>query len=87
MNGEEVVDLVIPAGVTSISNNAFIPCKTLVSVTIPEGVTSIGEWTFAGCDALKKAKLPSSLTSLGDYAFGYITLDEVTVEATTPRHC
>lgn len=84
VNGEEVVDLVIPAGVTSISNNAFIPCKTLVSVTIPEGVTSIGEWTFAGCDALKKAKLPSSLTSLGDYAFGYITLDEVTVEATTP---
>ena len=50
MNGEEVKDLVIPSGVTSIGDGAFTLCSGLTSVTIPNSVTSIGYNAFDGVD-------------------------------------
>ena len=44
-------DVVIPNGVTSIGECAFMGCKSLTSVIIPEG-TSIGDGAFAGCEKL-----------------------------------
>ena len=41
-------DVVIPDGVSSIGNQAFFGCESLMSVTIPDGVTSIGAWAL--CD-------------------------------------
>lgn len=52
LNGEEVKDLVIPDGVTSISNCAFINCSSLTSVTIPNSVSSIGSNAFRDCSEL-----------------------------------
>ncbi|MBR1520755.1 MAG: leucine-rich repeat domain-containing protein [Bacteroidaceae bacterium] len=49
LNGEEVTDLVIPNGVTSIGGRAFRNCRGLTSVTIPNSVTSIGESAFKDC--------------------------------------
>ena len=49
LNGEEVKDLAIPDGVTSISSYAFSYCTGLTSVTIPNSVTSIGDSAFQGC--------------------------------------
>lgn len=45
--------IVVPDGVTSIGNYAFLNCSSLTSVTIPNSVTSIGNWAFYGCDNLK----------------------------------
>ena len=49
VNGEEITDLVIPDGVTSIGDKAFSECSSLTSVTIPNSVTSIGSYAFEGC--------------------------------------
>ena len=47
IDGEEVIDLVIPDGVTSICSYLFYHCSSLNSITIPSTVTSIGEKAFA----------------------------------------
>ena len=65
----EITQLVIPSGVTSIANSAFIGCTGLTSVTIPEGVTSIGEEAFMDCSNLASITTPNSLTDIGDDAF------------------
>ena len=40
---------IIPEGVTSIGEDAFLGCSGLTSISIPEGVTSIGEDAFSLC--------------------------------------
>ena len=45
----EITDLVIPDGVTSINDYAFVNCSDIASVTIPESVTAIGTSAFSGC--------------------------------------
>lgn len=52
MNGQEVTNLKIPNGVTSIGVRAFVCCSGLSSITIPNSVTSIGSNAFGGCDNL-----------------------------------
>jgi len=52
LNGEEIIDLVIPNSVTSIGRYAFEGCSGLTSITIPNSVTSIGGGAFSGCSAL-----------------------------------
>ena len=49
LNGKLVTDLIIPEGVTSIGNYAFIDCNCLTSVTIPNSVTAIGKEAFRYC--------------------------------------
>ena len=65
----EIVDLVIPDGVTSISNYAFSGCSSLTSITIPESVTSIGSSAFSKCTGLTSINIPESVTSIGFGAF------------------
>ena len=75
---------VIPSGVTSIGNDAFLN-SLLESITIPEGVTSIGVMAFAynssgGSSQLSSVFLPSTLTTIGEYAFNFCTaLTSITI--------
>lgn len=66
---EEGTELVIPDGVTKISNRVFLECKELAGVVIPEGVTSIGDLAFYRCSNLKYVTFPKSLTKIGRGAF------------------
>ncbi len=47
INGIQVVNLIIPAGVTEIKPYAFEGCTSLLPVTIPSTVTSIGSYAFS----------------------------------------
>ena len=73
-------DIIIPEGVTSIEECAFLGCASLSSVTIPSSVTSIKRGAFWGCSGLKSVTIPSSVTSIGQEAFnGCIGLTSVTI--------
>ena len=71
INGTKVIHLVIPEGVTSIGNYAFIYCSDLQSVTISDGVKSIGEDAFYSCRKIAKLVIPESVTSVGNSAFSF----------------
>ena len=69
INGEKLVDLIIPEGVTSIGDYAFRGCSSLTSITIPDSVTNIGNSAFGGCSKLTSITIPDSVTSIGNSAF------------------
>jgi len=69
LNGELITDLVIPEGVTRISDYAFYRYDDLKSVTIPDSVTTIGDSAFSYCAALTSVNIPDSVTTIGDFAF------------------
>ena len=52
VNGEEVVDLVIPEGTTTVGHYVFGGCKNIKSVKIPNSVTDIKNGAFQDCTAL-----------------------------------
>ena len=66
----DITNIVIGNGVTSIGRNAFRRCSSLISVTIPSSVTSIGEYAFVECSSLPSVTVPNSVTSIGGWALG-----------------
>ena len=68
-DGEEVSDLVIPAGVQSINDYAFIRCESLTSLKMSKDLESIGEQAFKDCKMLTVATLGNGVRTLGEKAF------------------
>ena len=68
IDGQEVTNLVIPEGVTSIGWYAFNGCSGLTSVAIPNSVTTIGSLAFYGCSGLTKSEF-ASIESLCNISF------------------
>ncbi len=80
----EISDLVIPSGVTSIDPFAFFGAKNLKSLTVPEGVEKLparfldstsylydDNWNYLGMGGLEKLVLPSTLKHLEAGFDGY----------------
>ena len=79
LNDVLLTDLVIPDGVTEISD-AFAYDTCLISVTIPNSITSIGKSAFSNCTGLTSITIPNSVTSIGKSAFSNCTgLTSVTI--------
>ena len=88
INGKEITDLIIPKGVTNISNRAFCGCSSITSVIIPESVISIGNYAFEGCTNLVSVTIPNSVKSIGFSAFADCTnLMSVTIPNTVTEIC
>lgn len=68
LNGEEIVNLVIPNTVTTIGNAAFAGCA-ITSVYIPNSVTTIGGSAFSSCTELTSVFIPNSVTTIRSGAF------------------
>ena len=79
-------DVVIPAGIKEIGDNAFCYNKNVTGVTIPSGVTYIGNSSFSNCSALKELNLPDTLTDTGVYTFfGCSSLESVVLPPSLTR--
>lgn len=69
-NRASLTGLVIPDGVTSIGNSAFLRCTSLTNVTLPDSVTNIASWAFSYCGSLTSVKIPDGITTI-DYGLFY----------------
>lgn len=68
-NGEELTDIEIPEGTTTINEYAFSGCDKLTSVKINKDLTTIGKGAFSYCTQLNDVQLPSGLVNIDSYAF------------------
>lgn len=64
-----LVSIVLPEGLTTISQLAFQNCTELTSVTLPSTLETINWGCFAHCTGLTEIELPSSLKTLEYSAF------------------
>ena len=69
VGGEEVTELVIPDGVTSIPAYAFSYCQNLKSVSFPSTLTTIGSKAFYMCETISAVFIPNTVTNIGTYIF------------------
>ena len=73
--GSSIIELTLPAKLTSISPYTFSEATSLKNITIPKSVTSIGEYAFNKCTGLTDIIFDeeSSLDTIGAYAFKMCT--------------
>lgn len=69
LNGEKIVSVTVPGGITEVKAYTFFGFKDLIQVTIPEGVTTIGDGAFYSCTSLISINIPEGVTAIGEYAF------------------
>ena len=80
VDGEPLVNLVVPEGVTELPAKIFKNYKKLESATISGSVKSIGDSAFEGCTNLKTITMAYGIESIGKNAFsGCINLESVYV--------
>ena len=77
--GQELREVVVEKGVTSIGAFAFAEWSSLTSVTLPAGLKSIGGMAFVWCDGLESVEIPDSVTNIGTGAFSECGLVCVTI--------
>jgi hypothetical protein len=65
-------EIIVPDGVKTISDRAFVSDTKITSVKIPDSVRIIGSGAFLGCSGLKYAVIPENVDFIGDNSFGYI---------------
>ncbi|MDR3263554.1 MAG: leucine-rich repeat protein [Clostridiales bacterium] len=68
-NCDNLKEIILSSGITTISNWAFEDCSSLTSVTIPSGVKTIGDSAFYNCNSLKAIIIPNNVTKVGCYVF------------------
>ena len=69
LNNEQVAELTITDGVSSIPSYAFTNCVGLTNITIPNGVANIGSFAFYNCYDLASVTIPESVMQIGESAF------------------
>jgi predicted CoA-binding protein len=72
-NADKLVEIILPASLTSIGESAFYDCTSLALTSLPAGITSIGNYAFSGCTSLALTSLPAGITSIGNSAFSGCT--------------
>lgn len=78
-------ELVIPANINAIKDNAFAGYQKITSVIIPDGVTEIGAGAFNGCMNVADISIPDSVTSIGGYAFCCTKLTRIEIPGAVTR--
>ena len=66
-------EVILPEGITSIGQKAFIGCQKLTSIQLPETVKEIGNQAFSQCNILTKINIPEGVTKIGESTFSMCT--------------
>ena len=77
VNGNKIIDLIIPDGITEIKDWVFAYMTGLKSVKMPASVTTIGARAFLGCNSLYDVALSENLTTIGTGAFYQTNLQSI----------
>lgn len=67
--GSDIYYVSIPKSMTTIANNAFSSCKSLVYVSIPKSVRTIDFGAFSSCSNLYSVFLPEKVTAIIEQTF------------------
>lgn len=79
----DVREVVIPAGVNTLSSYTFANCQNLRSILLPETLTKIESEALASCPSLVTLDIPEGVTSIGREAFEYCSgLTEISLPST-----
>ena len=77
---DEVTNVNIPNGMTSIGSLAFGGYTSLIRIAVPDSVTNIEYLAFAYCSSLASVKIPNGVTSIRDGTFRYCSsLSSITI--------
>ncbi len=95
LNGEWVKDLIIPEGITSVGDFAFVWCKSLETVVISESVKTIGKEAFYDCNNVRYIEISNGVETIGNSAFhGCYSAEQIiigdgvsVIEEAAFRHC
>jgi hypothetical protein len=68
-SNEYIKGIVLPDGVETIDDYAFVGCKYLTSVSIPKSVKTINKFAFDSCTSLTSITIPA--TNIAMNAFSY----------------
>lgn len=75
---DNIVSVIIEAGVTRVSESAFENLDTITSVKLGKDVEELGEDCFSGT-AISSIILPEGLKKIGDYAFWGTDITELNI--------
>lgn len=65
----DIQKVVLPDGITTIGEGAFMDCSALIDITIPETVSQICRAAFAGCSSLATVELSATVSEVQEEAF------------------
>ena len=65
----DIERIILPEGVSTIGEYAFLYCHKLADVVLPSGLSVIERGAFEGCDHLTSFNIPESVTSIASGSF------------------
>jgi len=83
---KDTTKIIIHPSVTTIQEDAFIGCTSLVRITIPDTVTHIEDSAFCDCVSLRFIRLSNNLQYIGMWAFLRCTSLEAVFLSPTVTH-
>ncbi len=80
---DQMKNVYISDGITSVGNMAFGRYSGITELYLPDSIETIGNQTFFKALSMEELKLPANLKSIGSYGFGYTNVYKFILNANT----
>ncbi len=80
LNGIEVKNLTIPAGIKEIKYSTFTGCLSIQKLVIPEGVEVVGQCSFNECLNMRELNMPSTVNYIDSEAFRKCKINKINID-------
>lgn len=87
LDGELIIDAVIPEGVEAIGVNTFAGYKSLKSIILPDSLTTLNSFAFQACSELQRIRFGTGISSIQSNAFRQCSKLEVVEIADIAKWC